>query len=120
MAPGSYPVDAQLKDYQPLQQTVVVSESNRLVDLRLVPVPAPPPAVGVQTGTLVVRAGVPDALVYIDGTPQSSRTDQSGSATFQLEAKAHEVRVERNDYEKARRRSRSRSGLRASKACCST
>ena len=48
--------------------------------------------------TLVVSTGVPDALVYVDNVPQPARTDQSGTATLSLEAKGHEVRVERTQY----------------------
>jgi len=51
-----------------------------------------------STGTLVVRAGVPEALVYVDGKARN-RTDQSGSLSIPLEAKTHEVRVERNGYD---------------------
>lgn len=100
LMPGSYQLDAQLKDYEPKQQTVTVDASNRLVDLTLRPVPLPPPPPGATTGTLVVQAGLPDALVYIDDVPQPGRTDQSGAVTLSLEAKAHEVRVERNQYER--------------------
>ncbi|SPE34759.1 hypothetical protein SBA6_40044 [Candidatus Sulfopaludibacter sp. SbA6] len=100
LMPGSYQLDAQLKDYEPKQQTVIVDAFNRLVDLTLRPVPLPPPPPGATTGTLVVRTEVPGTLIYVDDVPQPSRTDQSGSATLSLEAKAHEVRVERNQYER--------------------
>jgi serine/threonine protein kinase len=105
LQPGSHLVETQLKDYEPQQQTVTVSASNRLVDLTLRPVPPPPPppdAAGKldTTGTLVVRTGVPGVLVSIDHVPQYNRTDQSGTVTLRLEAKAHEVQVERNQYEK--------------------
>jgi len=38
-------------------------------------------------------------LVYVDGSLRP-RTDQTGSVTLSLEAQAHEVRVERNGYDK--------------------
>jgi hypothetical protein len=94
-------VEAQLREYVPTKQTVVVDRSPALVDLTLVPLPPPAADPGqpkVATGTLLVRAGVPDALVYIDGAARS-RTDHSGLLTLSLEAKSHEVRVERNGYE---------------------
>ena len=100
LKPGQYQVEAQLNGYQAIRQAVDVASGNSssLVDLKLQPLPPPPPTA--TTGTLIVTAGVPDALVYVDGTART-RTDQSGSASLPLEAKTYEVRVERNGYEKA-------------------
>ncbi|MGA3073046.1 MAG: protein kinase [Bryobacteraceae bacterium] len=98
VAPGSYRVEAQLQGYEPKQQTVIFDSSNRTVDLTLRPLaPPPPPAQG--TGTLIVQAALPDVLVYVDGS-LSTRTDQTGSVTLSLEGQTHEVRVERNGYDK--------------------
>jgi hypothetical protein len=97
LAPGSYPAEAQLQGYTAKQQTVVFDSSNRTVELTLQPLPAPP-AASQSTGTLVVRTTPPDVRIYVDGSPRS-RTDQSGSVTLTLEARTHEVRVERNGYE---------------------
>ncbi len=104
LKPGQYQLEARLNGYQTIQQAVNVEpdKGSRIVELTLQPVPAPPPPPGdttPATGTLVVRAGVPGALVYIDGAARS-RTDQSGSVTLPLEAKTYEVRVERNGYDK--------------------
>jgi hypothetical protein len=96
LAPGSYRAEAQLQGYQPKQQTVVFDSSHRTVEMTLQPLPAPPVA-SQSTGTLVVQTTPPDVLVYVDGSPRS-RTDH-GSATLTLEAKTHDVRVERNGYD---------------------
>jgi len=98
VAPGSYQVEAQLKGYEPKQQTVIFDSSNRTVDLTLQPL-APPPPPAQATGTLVVQTALPDVLVYVDGSPRN-RTDQTGSVTLSLEGQTHEVRVERNGYDK--------------------
>jgi hypothetical protein len=96
---GNYPVEARLDGYETRQQTVTVDTANRLVDWTLQPVRVPPPPPSAGIGTLVIRTGVPDALIYIDNVPQPTRTDQSGAVTLSLEAKAHQVRVERNQYQ---------------------
>ncbi|HJT86555.1 MAG TPA: protein kinase [Bryobacteraceae bacterium] len=96
--PGTYDVDAQLQGYQAGMRTVTVNAANQVVEVTLQPVaPAPAANPPVAAGSLVVRTGVPDALVYVDGTPLT-RTDRSGSATLALDAKVHQVRVERNGY----------------------
>jgi hypothetical protein len=46
-----------------------------------------------------VQAALPDVLVYVDGSLRT-RTDQTGSVTLSLEGQTHEVRVERNGYDK--------------------
>ena len=105
---GQYRIQAQLAGRQAVQQTITVAsgEPFRVVDLTLPPVPALPalPAPPVEKpsamGTLVVQAGVPDAIVYIDGT-ERGRTEQPGSVSLLLEVKTHQVRVERNGYQKA-------------------
>jgi len=96
LAPGSYRVAAQLKGYEPKQQTAVVDSSNRTVDLTLRPLAPPPPPAQV-TGTLVVQATLADVLVYVDREARG-RTDATGSVTLPLEARSYEVRVERNGY----------------------
>lgn len=79
---------------------MVVDASHRLLELTLVPLPVPvkPGQPATASGTLLVQTGVSDALVYVDGKPRS-RTDRSGSLTLPLDARSHEVRVERNGYE---------------------
>lgn len=52
------------------------------------------------TGTLVVRAGVAEVVVYVDGEPRG-HTDQTGSLSLVLELKSYQVRVERSGYRKA-------------------
>ncbi len=105
LAPGDYQVLAELKGYDPRQQSIRFDSSNRLVSMTLNPVavapqPSEPIPATVTTGTLVVQAGVPDVAVYVDNIRQRTRTNQSGSATLSLEARDHEVRVERDGYEK--------------------
>ena len=103
LKPGQYQVEAQLKGYQPIKQAVRIelNKGSRIVDLTLQPVAPiqPPPGDAPKPiGTLIVRAGIPDALVYINGEARS-RTDKSGSLILPLEAKTYEVRVERIGYE---------------------
>jgi serine/threonine-protein kinase len=103
LAPGSYELTAGLSGYVQQRQTVTVNASTRLMELTLQPLPPPPPPPNkptAPTGTLVVQTGVAGALVYVDGVA-SSRTDASGSVALPLEAKTHEVGVERDRYEKA-------------------
>jgi hypothetical protein len=57
-----------------------------------------PPAAGVASGTLTVRAGVAEALVYIDNA-LAGRTSADGDLTTKLEAVSHTVRVEKLGYE---------------------
>ncbi len=99
LPPGTYDVTAQLDQYEPARRSVRIDASSPLIELPLKPI-APPPIVAPAgaTGTLVVQTGVPDALIYIDNVPQPNRTDQAGKAELTLEAKAHDVRVERNGY----------------------
>jgi hypothetical protein len=99
LPPGDYPLEARLPGYEPQQKTVRVDSSHRLIDLNLTPLPvASLPTV--VPATLVIRTGVADALVFVDNVPQRDRTNQSGSVTLSLEAKPHEIRVERTGYEK--------------------
>lgn len=97
LAPGTYQATAQLPGYEPKQQTVVFDSSKRSVELTLQPLPPPAPPSQV-TGTLLVQTALPDVLVYVDKSPRG-RTGPSGSFTLTLEARAHEVRVERNGYQ---------------------
>ena len=103
LQPGTtYQVEARLKDYETRQQSFTADAANRTVELTLQPsvVARPPetPGPAVKTGALIVQAGMPDVLVYIDGTPRN-RTGRNGSVRLDLEAKAHEIRVERNGYD---------------------
>ena len=99
LKPGNYPIEARLDGYETRQQTVTVNPASRVVDWTLQPVRVPPPPAGAGIGTLIVRTGVPDALIYVDNVPQPTRTDQSGEVTLSMVAKAHQVRVERNQYQ---------------------
>ena len=102
LKPGSYEVQAALAGYEPKQQQVVFDTSTRLVDLTLQPAPLPPARPGVPppaSGTLVVQARVPDALVYVDNVPRG-RTGKDGSLSLPLDATMHEVHVERTGYER--------------------
>lgn len=106
LLPGRYPATAELSGYATHQQNLEVSASHRRFEFQLDPLPPPPPPVDAEktgpslpsTGTVVVKTE-PGALVYVDGAPRA-RTDASGSVSLPLEAKAHEVRVERNGYDK--------------------
>ena len=65
---------------------------------------APPPPSDLKpapTGTLVVQAGVPDALVSVDRTLRG-HTDGRGSLSLPLEAKSYQVRVEKPGYQTPR------------------
>ena len=103
LKPGPSEVKAQLKGYQPLRKAVTVdgAKGKWSLDLTLEPVASPPPLdTPAATGTLVVNVGVPDVLVSVDGVMRN-RTDASGTLSLPLEAKTHEVSVERSGYSKA-------------------
>jgi hypothetical protein len=103
VAPGDYRLDAQLPGYAGQQQTITANASQRVYTLSLAPLPPPasqPNPASPATGSVVVQAGVPDATVSVDGTARS-HTDQYGYVTLPLDAGKHEVRVEKNGYEKA-------------------
>src|SRR5262249_39240933 len=59
LAPGAYPVGATLKDYEPKQDRVTLSDANHRIQLTLRALPPPPPPPGVAKGTLVVQTGAP-------------------------------------------------------------
>jgi serine/threonine-protein kinase len=99
LAPGTYPLRAQLNGYEPAEQSLIVGNDRRLysLDLALKPIVAPPRP-GRPTGTLTVQAGIPDALVLIDSAP-AGRTDSNGRFSSLVEATRHTVRVEKNGYQ---------------------
>ncbi|MBZ5623910.1 MAG: PEGA domain-containing protein, partial [Acidobacteriia bacterium] len=103
LAPGQYQVQAELKGFEPARKTVTVdaSGSPNGVDLTLAPVLPPPPASG-ATGKLAVLAGQAGVLVVVDGTARE-RTGADGRLNLLLEAKTHDVRVEKDRYQPASR-----------------
>jgi serine/threonine protein kinase len=116
LSPGQYQVQARLKGYEPAQGTLVVDAERHLgvLNLTLEPMPAPAPAPtppvapgqpAPQSGTLIVQAGTPAALVFIDDVP-SGRTDARGNLTLPAEAKTHDVRVEKTGYQTTPREQR--------------
>jgi len=84
LAPGTYRVDAELKGYVPGQQTVVVDSSHRLVDLKLVPEPAPPSGARPQDARLELRGAPANVELRLDGK-LLGRTN--GSSPFALPVK---------------------------------
>ncbi len=99
LPPGQYHVEAQLKDYVAAEKIVVVDGATRLVDLTLQPVP-PVISSTAATGKLLVRAGLPGALVTVDGKALG-RTDATGILNLVLEAKTADVRVEKDRFQPA-------------------
>ena len=103
LAPGRYEVQAELNGYRPAQGTFQVAGGavSGVTDLTLQPIPPPAPVGRAQAiGTIVVDAGLPDALVVVDNAP-AGRTDASGKFTSPLPPAAHLIRVEKNGYEPA-------------------
>lgn len=100
--PGSYLIQAQLKGFQPVEQTVVVDASKPAspVALTLQPLPQPPPTstAAVATGTLLVETGIADALVFIDDVPRQ-RTDKKGTLRLDLDPNRYRIRVQKSDYQ---------------------
>jgi serine/threonine-protein kinase len=99
LLPGTYSVLARLNGYEPAQQqlTVDAATSPRLIDIVLKPIVAKP-VPGHTTGTLVVQAGMSDALVFVDNVARG-RTDASGRFSLPLEEKTYQVRVQKLGYE---------------------
>jgi hypothetical protein len=102
LKPGQYQIAAQLKGYQPAERNLTIDPSTAAEPITLVlqPLPSPPLSAGSKstpTGTLVVQSGQPDALVSIDRVP-SGRTDGQGVFRVQLEAKSHQIQLEKNGY----------------------
>jgi hypothetical protein len=93
-------VRTQLDGYQPAERTITVGAERRIYsfNVSLAPVVVPPPPPGRPTGTLVVQAKIPDAVVFIDNNPVG-RTDSQGRLTSILEPATHAVRVEKAGYE---------------------
>jgi hypothetical protein len=99
--PGTYNVQAQLEGYEPVQQALDVNATHPAeLNLTLRPLPSPPPPLN-TAGKLIVRTGLPDVLVVVDNLPRG-RTDLSGTFSLPVEAKTHNVRVERIGYETGR------------------
>jgi hypothetical protein len=102
LAPGRYQVQAQLTGYQPSQQTVTVDPSvvPTRVEFILDPIPPPAPIAAEKavSGTMTVQAGMPNVLIFVDDAPRG-RTDSTGVFSLPLEAKVHDVRVEKSGYE---------------------
>ena len=99
--PGTYNVQAQLEGYEPVQQALDVNAAHPAeLNLTLRPLPSPPPPVN-TAGTLIVRTGLQDVLVVVDNLPRG-RTDASGTFSLPVEAKTHNVRVEKVGYETGR------------------
>ncbi|HEY3738802.1 MAG TPA: protein kinase [Bryobacteraceae bacterium] len=101
LAPGSYPVVAKRDGYEPAQQTLTIVAGTRpeLLTLTLKPIIVEhTPTPGVASGTLTVRAGIADALVYIDNAP-AGRTATDGTFTTKVEADVHNIRVEKVGFE---------------------
>ena len=96
LAPGQYQVQAELKGFQPVIETLTVdaSKSPNMLDLTLAPLPPPPSGV---TGKLVVLAGQAGVLVAVDGIGRGL-TDADGSLTLLVEARTHDVQVDKDRY----------------------
>jgi hypothetical protein len=102
LKPGQYQIEARLDGYKPAEQSLTVDSTKQIapINLMMQPVlqPSPAGATSTATGTLVVKTGVPDALVSVDSVPRG-RTDGQGVFSVQLEAKSHQVRVEKPGYQ---------------------
>ena len=100
LKPGSYSIHATLKGYETAQQSLNVPAGgvSGPSELTLRPIPPPPPSNPAQaTATLVVEAGAPDALVFVDGAP-AGRTNADGKFTSVVPAATHSIRVEKVGY----------------------
>jgi len=99
LPPGNYSVLTQLDGYQTAERTLTVGTDRRLYsfNLPLDPIVVPPPP-GRATGTLIVQAKTPDAMVFVDNNPLG-RTDAQGRFSSPLEAASHTVRVEKPGYQ---------------------
>jgi serine/threonine protein kinase len=108
VAPGSYTIQVQLEGYQPTQRTVTLDPGlrDRSEDITLQRVALPertqpvplPLETGIGTGTLLIQAGLPEVLVFVDGV-SSGRTDARGTLSIPLEAKIHSIRVQKPGYD---------------------
>ena len=110
LPPGQYQAAVQLKDFEPLHETLTVdaAKPNALVELTLQPlatpspVPAAPSAATSQKtllpGTLVIETSVPAVLVVVDGK-RRFRTDTRGSFRTEIDAGEHDVHVEKVGYQ---------------------
>jgi hypothetical protein len=97
IAPGQYQIEARLQGYVPLERSITIHPGDRPLDLTLQPAPVELPNAGAATGTLVVKTGIADARIIVDGTPRG-RSDPSGTFTLPLEVKTHDVTVEKLGY----------------------
>src|SRR5208282_3745867 len=91
LKPGQYQIEAKLDGYKPAEQNLTVGSTRQIAPINLMMQPAPPPqptgATSAATGTLVVKTGVPDALVFVDGVSRGS-TDGQGVFSLLLEARS--------------------------------
>jgi len=105
LPPGQYTIEAQLTGYEPTEKSLTVDSSKPMepIDLLMQPIPLPPPtgAKPAAMGTLVVQCGLPDALVSVDHIARG-RTDGQGVLSLELEARSHQIQVEKNGYLKPR------------------
>jgi eukaryotic-like serine/threonine-protein kinase len=125
LAPGQYRIEAQLTGYEQAERSLKVDSNKQTEPINLTmqrrppkpspavsvlndalnsAAPAPPSPSGLKPapmGTLVVQAGVPDALVSVDRTLRG-HTDGRGSLSLPLEAKSYQVRVEKPGYQTPR------------------
>jgi serine/threonine protein kinase len=110
LAPGQYRIEAQLTGFEQAERSLKVDSNKQTEPINLTMQPlnsavsAPPPSSGLKPapiGTLVVQAGVPDALVSVDRTLRG-HTDDRGSLSLPLEAKSYQVRVEKPGYQTPR------------------
>ncbi len=102
LKPGQYRIEAQLNGFKPVEQNLTVDSGKQIepINLRMQPVPPPPQpaeAKSAASGTLVLKAGLPDALVSVDGVPLG-RTDAKGVFSAQVEARSHQIRVDKPGY----------------------
>jgi hypothetical protein len=110
LAPGQYRIKAELAGYGQVERSLKVDSNKHTEPINLTMQPlnsaasaSPPPSdlKPAPTGTLVVQAGVPDALVSVDRTLRG-HTDGRGSLSLPLEAKSYQVRVEKPGYQTPR------------------
>jgi serine/threonine-protein kinase len=103
LKPGQYQIEARRDGYKSVEQSLTVDSTQQIapINLMMQPVPPPPPpplgTTVAATGTLVVQSALPDALVFVDHTPRG-RTDERGVFSMQLEARSHQILVEKNGY----------------------
>ncbi len=101
LPPGSYTAQGTLSGFEPGRKSFTIDANSAkptVVDLSLTPVAPPPPPTTVAVGQLTIRAGQAGAMVKVDGK-EYGRTDASGAYSLKLEAKAHDIHVEKDRYQ---------------------